>query len=256
MAAQPLRAGRDARRTRAARRLERRGQPIRPSSSASGARRSPWPIVAVHMSLTSTGEVFALDGFGAGAQLRAASGTRRRALFRVGSVRAQPLLLGHVQLPDGRTLLVGGHINAYRGARRHDALQRADEHVLPRRRTWPSRAGIRPRPSSATAASSSSPATGSSRTGPAQLAALLGRLRQLAPGALQPEHEHVDEPDERAADDAALSAAVRPLGRPDRRRRPGHDDARPDARAVDVVDRWRRARSTGTAPSCTGRTRS
>ncbi len=38
------------------------------------------------------------------------------------------------------------------------------------------------------------------------------------------------------ADLAALSAALRPLGRPHPRRRPGHDHAHPDAGDVDVVD--------------------
>ena len=50
-----------------------------------------WPIVAVHMSLTSTGEVFALDGFGAAPELRAGLESADRHLH-AGAVRAQPVL--------------------------------------------------------------------------------------------------------------------------------------------------------------------
>ena len=74
----------------------------------------PWPIVAVHMSLTSTGEVFMLDGFGP------ALNSERLWNPATGTFREVPygrnlFCSGHVQLADGRTLLVGGHINAYEG---------------------------------------------------------------------------------------------------------------------------------------------
>ena len=124
-----------------------------------------WPIVAVHMSLTSTGEVFSLDGFGAGAQLRAALEPDDRA-SSAGSLRAQPLLLRPHSARRRADAARRRPHQRVRGARGHDALQRADEHLLPRRRTWPRRAGTRPRRSCLTAACSSSPATGSSRTGP------------------------------------------------------------------------------------------
>ncbi len=68
-----------------------------------------WPIVAVHMSLTSTGEVFSLDGFGA------ALNSERVWNPQTGIFASVPygrnlFCGGHVQLPDGRTLIVGGHI--------------------------------------------------------------------------------------------------------------------------------------------------
>ena len=73
-----------------------------------------WPIVAVHMSLTSTGEVFSLDGFGA------ALNSERVWNPQTGIFASVPygrnlFCGGHVQLPDGRTLIVGGHIAAYEG---------------------------------------------------------------------------------------------------------------------------------------------
>ena len=195
-----------------------------------------WPIVAVHMSLTSTGEVFALDGFGPALNSERVWNPTT-GLFRSVPYGRNLFCSGHVQLPDGRTLLVGGHINAYRGARRHDALQRPDEHLLPRRPTWPRRAGTRPR-----------------RSLPdGRVLVFAGdRIVQDRPGALPPFSDasvnslpEIYNPTTNTwtsltsgtADDAALSAAVRPLGRADPGRRAGHDDARADARPVDVVDR-------------------
>ena len=73
-----------------------------------------WPIVAVHMSLTSTGEVFALDGFGPALNSERVWNPTT-GLFRAVPYGRNLFCSGHVQLPDGRTLLVGGHINAYQG---------------------------------------------------------------------------------------------------------------------------------------------
>ena len=90
-----------------------------------------WPIVAVHMSLEPTGQVFALDGFAAGAELRAPLGSRDRALHP-GPVRAQPLLrrphpaAGRPHAPRRRP-----H-QRLRRPRRHDDLQPGDADVLPR----------------------------------------------------------------------------------------------------------------------------
>ena len=74
----------------------------------------PWPIVAVHMSLTSTGEVFALDGFADAPNSERmwdpASGT-----FLPVPYGRNLFCSGHIQLADGRTLIVGGHINANEG---------------------------------------------------------------------------------------------------------------------------------------------
>ena len=255
VAAQPARAGGDARRARPARRLERRRR--RPARTRRRLER------AVRVADRRRAHVADVDRRGLRARrLRrrrstpSASGTRRRALFRAVPYGRNLFCSGHVQLPDGRTLLVGGHINAYRGARRHDALQRADEHVLPRRRTWPSRAGTRPRRSCRTAACSSSPATGSSRTGPAQPPPFSDASVNSLPELYNPTTNTWT-----SLTSGQLTTPLYPQlfvlsdGR--------IVDVGPDTTTrvltpgiVDVVDRRRRARSTGTAPSCTGRTRS
>jgi fibronectin type 3 domain-containing protein len=74
----------------------------------------PWPIVAVHMSLEPTGEVFSLDGFDN------APNSERMWNPTTNTFRSVPygrnlFCSGHVQLPDGRTLIAGGHISAYVG---------------------------------------------------------------------------------------------------------------------------------------------
>src|SRR4051812_36392307 len=62
-----------------------------------------WPIVAVHMSLEPTGQVFALDGFAAGPNSEhlwdPASGT-----FIPIPYSRNLFCAGHIQLADGRTL--------------------------------------------------------------------------------------------------------------------------------------------------------
>jgi len=70
-----------------------------------------WPIVAVHMSLTPTGQVFTLDGFSA------AVNSERLWNPTDGSFSTVPygrnlFCSGHIQLADGRTLIIGGHITA------------------------------------------------------------------------------------------------------------------------------------------------
>ena len=193
-----------------------------------------WPIVAVHMSLTSTGEVISLDGFGAALNSERLWNPQT-GLFTPVPYGRNLFCGGHVQLPDGRTLFVGGHIAAYEGLAdttlfnaNTDTYFRGADMAEPR---WYPTATqmpdgkvlrLRRRPDRP------EPPRGSPR--------LRGRVGQLAAGALQPGHEHVDEPDERAADDAALPPAVRPLGREGDRRRPGYDDAHPDTGVLDVVD--------------------
>ena len=73
-----------------------------------------WPIVAVHMSLTPTGQVFALDGF------EDALNSERLWNPTTNTFQSVPygrnlFCSGHIQLPDGRTLIAGGHISAYDG---------------------------------------------------------------------------------------------------------------------------------------------
>ena len=73
-----------------------------------------WPLVAVHMSLEPTGLVFMLDGFAAGPDSERlwdpATGT-----FIPVPYGRNLFCAGHVQLADGRTLIVGGHIDANYG---------------------------------------------------------------------------------------------------------------------------------------------
>ena len=97
-----------------------------------GVRPFAWPIVAVHMSLTSTGEVFSLDGFGA------ALNSERVWNPQTGIFTSVPygrnlFCGGHVQLPDGRTLIVGGHIAAYEGLADTTLFNAEYGHVFPRR---------------------------------------------------------------------------------------------------------------------------
>ncbi len=73
-----------------------------------------WPLVAVHMSLEPDGRVFTLDGFDA------ALNSERLWNPVNGTFTAVPysrnlFCAGHVQLADGRTLIVGGHITANSG---------------------------------------------------------------------------------------------------------------------------------------------
>ena len=75
---------------------------------------SAWPIVAVHMSLTPTGEVFSLDGFGP------AVNSERLWNPTTNTFRGVPygrnlFCSGHLQLADGRTLIVGGHVTSFVG---------------------------------------------------------------------------------------------------------------------------------------------
>ena len=82
-----------------------------------------WPLVAVHMSLEPTGQVFTFDAWDDGAELRAALGSRRPGAFTAVPYGRNLFCAGHVQLADGRTLIVGGHITADDGPRGHDDLR-------------------------------------------------------------------------------------------------------------------------------------
>ena len=101
------------------------------------------------------------------------------------------------------------------------------EHVHPRRRTCPSAAGIRRRPSCRTAACSRSRATTSSRTGPGADPPFSDASVNSLPSIFNPKTNTWTDLHEREADVAALSVHVRALGRPRLRRRPRHDDAHP-----------------------------
>jgi fibronectin type 3 domain-containing protein len=73
-----------------------------------------WPIVAVHMSLEPTGQVFALDGFDDGPNSERLWDPATGSFVPVPYSR-NLFCAGHIQLADGRTLLVGGHIQANAG---------------------------------------------------------------------------------------------------------------------------------------------
>ena len=73
-----------------------------------------WPLVAIHLSLLPTGNVFAFDGFDDGPNSERiwnpATGT-----FTPVPYGRNLFCAGHVLLPDGRTIVVGGHVNPYEG---------------------------------------------------------------------------------------------------------------------------------------------
>jgi fibronectin type 3 domain-containing protein len=73
-----------------------------------------WPLVAVHMSLEPDGQVLAFDGFSY------APNSERLWNPSTGAFTSVPysrnlFCAGHTQLPDGRTLIVGGHVSANAG---------------------------------------------------------------------------------------------------------------------------------------------
>jgi hypothetical protein len=73
-----------------------------------------WPLVAVHGVLQPTGGVLVWDGFGA------AVNSERvwdpvTATFSSGASGVNLFCAGHVELPNGKTLVLGGHVKAYVG---------------------------------------------------------------------------------------------------------------------------------------------
>ncbi len=70
-----------------------------------------WPIVAVHMSLEPTGQVFALDGFDDALNSERLWNPATETFIPVPYGR-NLFCAGHIQLPDGRTFLAGGHVSA------------------------------------------------------------------------------------------------------------------------------------------------
>ena len=153
---------------------------------------SPWPIVAVHMSLEPTGLCLRTRRVQRGAQLRApvGSGVRR---IRPGAVRAEPFLLGTRPTrgrphPDRRR-----PYQCQRGAGRHDHLQSADELLRPRS-GHVRRAVVSDRDGAARWARTRLCGR-QHRPGPSgRSSAALGRVSQLPALGLQPEDEHVDRP--------------------------------------------------------------
>ena len=194
-----------------------------------------WPLVAVHMSLEPTGLVFMLDGFDAGPNSERlwdpASGT-----FIPVPYARNLFCSGHIQLADGRTLIVGGHINANEGL--------ADTTIFdPTTRTYtraPDMSVGRWYP------------TATELPDGNVLAFAGDNIVQDRPGVDPPfsdasvnslpsvfnvEDELVDRSPRRSTDVPALSVHVRPVGRPDIRCRPRQGDPDPRPRLLDVVDR-------------------
>ena len=81
-----------------------------------------WPIVAVHMSLQSTGEVFTIDGFGDAPELRAPLESDHWHFVQVPYAR-NLFCAGHIQMGDGRTALGRRPHQRERRAPGHDDLQ-------------------------------------------------------------------------------------------------------------------------------------
>jgi len=89
-----------------------------PTGSTSGQWAAPltWPIVAVHANLLPTGEILAWDGqeFGNQAGLWSpATGV----FTSIPNSLTNIFCAGHCLLPDGRTLVAGGHAGAHMGLR-------------------------------------------------------------------------------------------------------------------------------------------
>jgi hypothetical protein len=97
------------------------GTPTPPSDTtpaAIGSFGAPqsWPIVPVHLSMTSDGKVAAWDGF------EAAVNSERKWDPATEQFQAIPngrnlFCAGHITLQDGRLLVAGGHLQAYEGIR-------------------------------------------------------------------------------------------------------------------------------------------
>src|SRR6185437_1518439 len=73
-----------------------------------------WPIVAVHMSLEPTGQIWASDAWDAAVNTKQLYNPSTNTFTPVPYGR-NLFCAGHVQLPDGRTLIVGGNIGADNG---------------------------------------------------------------------------------------------------------------------------------------------
>ncbi len=106
----------------------------RRTSTATGALRSRGRSSPCTCRSSRPAQVFALDGFGA-----ALNSERlwdpQTGLVHAGAVRAEPLLRAATSsFADGRTLLVGGHIDANEGLADTTLFNADDRHVLPRRR--------------------------------------------------------------------------------------------------------------------------
>lgn len=104
--------------------------PSNTTPAAIGSYEAPqaWPIVPVHLSMTSDGQVAAWDGFDA------ALNSERRWTPATGSFEQIPsgrnlFCAGHITLEDGRLLVAGGHINAYEGTKDTNLF-------TPATRTW------------------------------------------------------------------------------------------------------------------------
>ena len=188
-----------------------------------------------------TGEVLSIDGF----RLRpnsSDSGTLDRdvpASRTAGTCSAS----GHIQLADGRTMIVGGHIDAYVGLEDTTLFNPVGDGI----HAGPDMAEGRWYPTATQLADGrvlTFAGDNIVQDRPGQPHSVRGRVGQLASRDLQPEDQQLDRPHEREADDAALPVHVRALERPGLQRRPGHDKAYPRPRDMDLVDGRRPARST------------
>lgn len=73
-----------------------------------------WPMIAIHSILLYTGEVLLLDGQENGG-LSAKVWNPDTGSFTAVPIDTNHFCAGHTALPDGRIMLVGGHINAFLG---------------------------------------------------------------------------------------------------------------------------------------------
>ena len=187
------------------------------------------------MSLLPTGNVLAFDAWDAAPNSQTVWNPTTGTFVAV-PYGANLFCSGHVLLADGRTLIVGGNVQADVGIKDATIFDSGTN-------TWSKAADMsvaRWYPTATVLGNGkvlvfsgdnivdldlpfAAPRTSRRRR--------RTRCRDLRPG-----DQHVAGPDEREADLAALPVHVPALGRARPRRRPGRDDARDEPRHVDVVD--------------------
>ena len=212
-----------------------------PNVIGSFAAPQPWPIVPVHLSLTSNGRVAAWDGFEAALNSERLWDPGTGAFIGIPSGR-NLFCAGQVTGADGRLLVFGGHQDAYLGIK--------DTHMYnPQQGTWargPDMSVARWYPT-ATALPDGRVFVVSGDNITLQepgMSVPLTNASNTLPSIYNPKNQDLDRPALRLEADAALPVHVRAAERQALRCRPGHDhaDVRPEHRAVErgrrKPDRW------------------
>ena len=197
---------------------------------------SSWPIVAVHMSLLPTGNVLAFDAWDAAPNSQKVWNPTTGTFVAV-PYGANLFCSGHVLLPDGRTLIVGGNVQADVGIKDATLFDSGTN-------TWSKAADMtvsRWYPTATVLGNGKVLVFGGDNIVdfglPYSPVILQGSVAELAARDLRSGVQHVAGPNELETDDAALPVHVPALRRARPRRGPRRHDARAEPRHVDVVDR-------------------